>query len=159
MKNLLLLAILLPLLLGGCGEKATVEPVAENKPEEIKKEEQVVDREMTVNREGITYILASDIPYTGKIIGLYSNGTIMNEFRYKDGKKHGTFVVYASPSNRQKVNEGIFKNGEFVSEKLWSWHKNGQKKSEVNYKGREKISVKYWNSKGEPVDSEEEALK
>ena len=33
MKNLFLLAISLPLLLGGCGEKANVEPVAEVKPE------------------------------------------------------------------------------------------------------------------------------
>ena len=32
MKNLFLLAISLPLLLGGCGEKPTVELVAEVKP-------------------------------------------------------------------------------------------------------------------------------
>ncbi|MEC7862586.1 MAG: hypothetical protein VYC70_08120 [Verrucomicrobiota bacterium] len=38
-----------------------------------------------------------------------------------------------------------------------SWYENGQKASEENYKGREKISAKYWNSKGEPVDSREEA--
>ena len=41
--------------------------------------------------------------------------------------------------------------------KAVSWYENGQKASEENYKGREKISAKYWNSKGEPVDSREEA--
>jgi len=37
-----------------------------------------------------------------------------------------------------------------------SWYENGQKASEENYKCREKISAKFWNSKGEPVDSREE---
>ena len=37
--------------------------------------------------------------------------------------------------------------------------KNGQKGQEENYKDGKEISKKYWNSKGEPVDSREEAEK
>ena len=37
------------------------------------------------------------------------------------------------------------------------WHKNGQKKSECNFKNGKLISGKYWNRKGDPVDSFEEA--
>ena len=40
-----------------------------------------------------------------------------------------------------------------------TWHEDGQKRFEVNYKNGKKISGKYWNSKGEPVDSWEEADK
>jgi len=97
----------------------------------------------------------------GKLSGLktawYENGTVMYEFRYKDGKKHGTFVVYTRPPNRQKESETIYKNGRIVSETLCSWHKNGQKKSELNWNGLDKITEKYWNSKGEEVDSLKEA--
>ena len=39
------------------------------------------------------------------------------------------------------------------------WHENGQKWIKENYKDGEKVSAKYWNSKGEPVDSLEEAKK
>ena len=49
------------------------------------------------------------------------------------------------------------KNGRIVSETYWSWHKNGQKKSELNWNGLDKITEKYWNSKGEEVDSLKEA--
>ena len=43
--------------------------------------------------------------------------------------------------------------------KVFVLYENGQKKSEVNYKDGELISEKWWNSKGEPVDSLEEAQK
>ena len=42
-----------------------------------------------------------------------------------------------------------------------NWHSNGQKEGEVNFKDGKVIegSKKFWNSKGEPVDSLEEANK
>ena len=54
------------------------------------------------------------------------------EFNYKDGKQDGLQL---------------------------QWHENGQKRLEVNYKDGKEVegSAKYWNSKGEPVDSREEA--
>ena len=40
-------------------------------------------------------------------------------------------------------------------------HDNGQKESEANFKDGKLVegSIKYWNNKGEPVDSFEEANK
>ena len=79
-------------------------------------------------REGIIYL--NDTPYTGTSYLLYPNGQKKSETNWKDGK----------PDELQV-----------------RWHENGQKWAEVDVKDGELISEKYWNSKGEPVDSEEEA--
>ena len=44
---------------------------------------------------------------------------------------------------------------------VMSWFENGQKRGEANFKNGNVVegSRKYWNSKGEPVDSREEARK
>lgn len=38
------------------------------------------------------------------------------------------------------------------------WHTNGQKMTEETYKGDKLVFAKYWNSKGEEVETEEEAF-
>ena len=78
------------------------------------------------------YVKGSDAPYTGKVYGLYENGQKKQEGYVKEGKTHGLIV---------------------------RWHKNGQKAREANFKDGKLISEKYWNSKGEPVDTYEEAIK
>ena len=94
---LLLLAISLPLLLGGCGEKesvAEVEPVEEKvlevKPEkpvaETEPELEGVNQDELEEREGITYLKGSDTPYTGKFFELYENGQKKVEGNIKDGE-------------------------------------------------------------------------
>ena len=62
----------------------------------------------------------------------YEHGQKKFEINYKDGKIDGLAVT---------------------------WHENEQKKWEAIFKDGEKISEKFLNSKGEPVDSEEEARK
>ena len=54
--------------------------------------------------------------------------------------------------------KGIVYNGKGVGLAV-TWYEDGQKKSEQNYKDGKPVdgSLKYWNSKGEPVDSLEEA--
>ena len=108
----ILLAISLPLLLGGCGEKE-------------------VHSSQLVERNDIKYLVNSETPYTGKQIEFHENGQKQWEENYKDGKIDGLSV--------------------------W-WDVNGQKEGEVNYKDGKKVegSEKFWSSKGEPVDSEEE---
>ena len=80
----------------------------------------------------IFYIKGSDTPYTGKAFTLYESGQKMEEVSYKNGKWDGLYV---------------------------SWYRNGQKNYEGNYKGGKLVegSEKFWNSKGEPVDSSKEA--
>ena len=198
--RLLVLLVTLPLLLGGCGEKATVQPVSEIKPVEEKQQE--VKEEVTTEeaiaktkpklegvnvegfeeREGIFYLKGSEEPYSGKAFrliegeglglenykdgkehGLYEywpnwfDGVYRKEgeINYKDGKAHGLQVGWYR--NGQKEYESNFKDGK--QDGLTVWHENGQKGYEVTYKDDEIVegSEKFWNSKGEPVDSEEEA--
>ena len=80
----------------------------------------------------LTYIPNQDTPFTGKAVNFYINGQKIEEVNYKDGKRDGL---------RQ------------------AWHKNGQKMTESNYRNGNKIegSEKFWNSKGDPVDSLDEA--
>ena len=110
----------------------------------------------------------------------YKNGQKQGESNFKNGKKVGLFVTWHE--NGQKSYEGNFKDGkEEGLEVFWYksgqkraeennkdgkgegiamyWHENGLKMGEENYKDDElvKSSARYWNSKGEEVDSLEEA--
>ena len=90
----------------------------------------VLRKETERRDDGFTYLKGSDTPYTGKIFINYENGKKRAEANYKDGKVDGVAV---------------------------KWYENGQKQGEAYYKEGEKIAVKYWNSKREPVDTIEEA--
>ncbi len=58
--------------------------------------------------------------------------------------------------NGQKAEEGTYKDGERDGLHT-EWHENGQKMVEATYKDGEEVSETWWNSKGEEVDSWEEA--
>ena len=144
---LFLIIVTLPLLLGGCGEK----PVADVKPEL----EGVENVELRF-REDIAYLKGSDTPYTGKTFVLNENGQKKGEGAYKDGKKDGLWLEwYLNGQKKWKIN---YKNNK-LDGLLLGWHENGQNRWEGNWKDGKEISTKYWNSKGEPVDSQEEAYK
>ena len=132
---LLLIIVTLPLLLGGCGEKS-------------------VNVEELEEREYITYLKGSDTPYTGKAFTLYNNGKM--ETNFKDGKEHGLKTMLYK--NGQKGLWAHFKDGKPDGLAL-QWHENGQKQGEAYFKDGVQISVKFWNSKGEPVDTLKESLK
>ncbi|MCP4924245.1 MAG: hypothetical protein GY915_09535, partial [bacterium] len=83
----------------------------------------------------------------------HENGQKLRELNYKDGKKEGLQMRWYY--NGQKWSEFLFKNGKGNGLAV-VWHENGQKSAEKNFEDDELISAKYWNSKGEPVDSEEE---
>jgi len=154
-------------------EVKTEEPLAETKPKP-----EGVNREELEQRESIWYLIGSDTPYTGKSFELYDNGQKRWEGNFKDGKADGLSVMWFENGqkeseanfkdgklaglattwheNGQKRNEVTFKDGTFVGLEV-VWHENGQKAQERNYKNGIIISDKFWNKKGEPVDSEEEA--
>jgi len=162
-------------------EKAkTEEPLAETKPKL-----EGVNVEGFEEREGIFYLKGSEEPYSGKAFRLIEGEGLRLE-NYKDGKEHGLWVywpnwfdgVYRKEAeinykdgkanglsvwwyrNGQKQMETNNKDDKANGLSVW-WHENGQKKLEVNYKDDEIVegSEKFWNSKGEPVNSEEEAEK
>jgi len=121
-----------------------------------------------------------EIGYTGKVYQKYPDGQFKMKGQLKKGKLHGLWVMWHE--NGHKWSEGKFMDGEPVGlsvswyengQKSWEtnykdgkedglsvgWHKNGQKRVETTYKYGNLVEGfrKYWNSKGEPVDSVEEA--
>ena len=92
----------------------------------------------------------------GLSVWRYINGQKMTEENFKDGKMDGLALYWYR--NGQKSSEANYKDGK-EDELVVTWHENGQKAIEANYKDGEKVSAKYWNSKGEPVDTIEEARK
>ena len=139
--SLFLIAISLPLLLGGCGE--------EGGP--IKKS---VNKEEIEFRGQVVYLKGSDAPYTGKIFGLLDGRNF--EFHTNDGKIDGLWVTWHQ--NGQKLVEANYKNGKQNGLET-AWHENGQKASESNWKDGKVLegSRKYWNNKGESANSLEKA--
>ena len=103
------------------------------------------------------YLKGSDTLYTGKAYELYENGVKKGEVNFKDGKIDGLGSQWYE-NGVKKQSEVNYKDGR-LNGLVTGWHENGQKKGEVTYKDGEMISAKWWNSKGEPVDSREEANK
>ena len=86
------------------------------------------------SREGLVYLKGATKPYTGKEIRYYRDKEQLQfEFNYKDGKQDGL---------------------------LLQWHENGQKLSEAKAKNGKLVegSAKFWNNKGEGVDSMKKAV-
>ena len=141
--RLLVLLVSLPLLFWGCKKEPELDGVLF---EEIEW------------RGSYRYHKGSDTPYTGKVFGFHENGKKSLEKNYKDGKWDGLNTIWYS--NGQKMSERNLKDGK--EDGLWiAWHPNGQKKKEETFKDGEPVedSEKFWNSKGEPVDSMTEAEK
>ena len=150
MKPLILIAI--AILAVGCGKKKVayevVEPVdgSNSKPEGVSVEK-------LEPRETIWYLKDSETPYTGKVYSLYPNGKMKSQRNYKDGKLDG--LIFAWHENGQKFWEENYKDGE--PEGLgFAWHRNGQKAMEGMVENGKEVSQKFWNSKGESVNSFEE---
>ena len=92
----------------------------------------------------------------GSFTRSYPNGQKSAQGSYKDSNPDGAFTAWHE--NGQKFVEGTYKEGK--KDGLWTeWHENGQKQAEVTYKDGEEVSEKYWNSKGEEVESWRDARK
>ena len=138
---LFLIIVILPLLIGGCGVN-----------------EDDVEINKTVSRDGIRYYVNSKRPFSGTIILKHKNEKVSGRTSYQNGILNGPCSTWYD--NGQKESEVNFKNGKF--EGLYSqWHRNGQRFSERRFVSGELIegSEKYWNTNGEPVNSITEAVK
>ncbi len=145
---------------------------------------EAVDLESLEQRNDLFY--QDDKPYSGWAKEMYVSGQVQALGQLKDGKTDGHTTRWYE--NGQKMEEGIWKdrrpansiqqqgpytawhdNGQKSLEVNFkddephglakAWHENGQKLVEGTYKDGEEVSVKYWNSKGEEVETEEEAYK
>ena len=86
----------------------------------------------------------------------YENGQKKSEETWKDGEPYGTGTMWYE--NGQKYMELTVKDGK-IDGPATGWHENGQKAVEGILKDDELVSGKYWNSKGEEVETREEAFK
>ena len=77
-----------------------------------------------VKRDGVYYKKFSDVPFSGKVTGLYKGN-------YKNGKEEGVWTYYYD--NGQLLIKSNYENGKKEGEWI-SYHENGQ----LSYKGNHK---------------------
>ena len=167
MKFLVFLPLFAALLVAGCGEKSSSEgsesPSEEPSDTPNSLSDADVDRllketgdfeSLELRRDGLIY--HDNKPYSGWGKEMYDSGQASRLAYIKDGRRHGLIIEWYDSG--QKSVEGTYKDGE-PHGLVTVWHKTGQKLAEETYKDGEKVSAKYWNSKGEEVETWEEAEK
>ena len=146
MKILVLLCA--AIMLAGCSEeKSTGDP----KIDQALKDAVHFDSLATGDWTGRFY--QNNEPYSGWAIRTDRWG-VAALLQFKDGKMNGLSTQWHE--NGQKKGEATFKDGK-IDGLATGWHENGQKAAEATYKDGEEVSGKYWNSKGEEVESLDEA--
>ncbi len=144
-KALLLFAALL---VAGCGEKS----LSDSKVKKLL--EEAVEHDSLQERDDLVYRVNESEPYSGWAKEMYDSGQAKGLGQFKDGKQDGLEMRWHE--NGQKSYEATYKDGELDGLRT-RWNENGQKKSETTFKDGKELSAKYWNSKGEEVETEEEA--
>ena len=136
MKRLVLLFV--AILNAGCGENPSSEGSesgSENSKSlsdtDINVLEEAIASASLQERNGLLYRFGESEPYNGWAKSMYDSGQVKGLASVRSGKASGLSTT---------------------------WHKNGQKAWEVTYEDGAAVFAKYWNSKGEEVETEEEAL-
>ena len=160
MKFLVLLPLSAALLVTSCGEKSssegsesasenaepsadTAKPIPAESPSEEPSDtpnslsdadverllKEAVGLESLEERGGLIH--QDDTPYSGWVKAMHNSEQVAILAQAKDGKPDGPHTM---------------------------WHENGQKQVEATWKDGEEVSAKYWNSKGEEVETAEEAF-
>jgi len=115
---------------------------------------EAVDSKSLPERDGLVY--HDNKPYSGWGKEMYDSGQAFRLVEVKEGKPDGLMIEWHQ--NGQKWGEATFKDRKPVGLFL-RWHENGQKAAEATFKDGKPVFAKYWNSKGEEVETEEEAMK
>ncbi len=95
-------------------------------------------------------------PFSGWGKMMYDSGQVRGLVQLKDGKMTGLMTAWHE--NGQKMHEGTYKDGK-EDGRATMWHENGQKQAEATFKDGEEVSGKYWNSKGEEVETHQKSRK
>jgi len=101
-----------------------------------------------VVRNGVTYQVNSEIPFTGSSVTFRKSGLLKSRINYRDGKQEGIFEMYYTNGRLQsRFNmKGGKKNG--LSEVFWE---NGQFKTRTNFKNGRKNGLSEWASENGEV--------
>ena len=76
-----------------------------------------IDVDKLVERGGLQYEVNSDKPFSGEVVGYYSNGQKMVEGTFKNGRADGFSTFWYE--NGQKMSETTFKDGELIEKIEW----------------------------------------
>ena len=87
----------------------------------------------------------------------YENGQIKAKGNLTNNKQNGLWLGWYESGSKKF--ERIYKNGKRDGFGV-AWHENGEKLWDGNFMDDKPVkkSLKFWNSKGETVDSLEEAI-
>ena len=116
---------------------------------------EAIDYDSIERRDYLLYPPNESEPFSGWAKVMHDSGQVESLMEFRDGRKvhHRTWQ-----ENGQKKVENTWKDGEPDGLQTF-WHENGQKWTEQTYKDGRWVSAKFWNSKGEEVETEEDALK
>ena len=84
-----------------------------------------------VERQGVTYEINSQTPFTGIAVNYHENGQLLFKVNYKDGKRDGLAEGYHE--NGQLNEKSNFKDGKLDGLQE-SYYENGQLKRKGNFK-------------------------
>ena len=84
-----------------------------------------------VERNGVTYQVDSDEPFTGRSVRFYESGQLENRTDYRDGKKNGLSEWFWENGNLGQ--RGHLKDGK-KDGLLEVFYENGELRRSVNYK-------------------------
>ena len=105
----------------------------------------------------LLYMEGSDTPYTGQAYELSRAGKKEWEGPMKNGTKEGWWLNWDFEGRKER---GVTFKGGIPHGPMVTWHANGQIMSEQLFEKGAPLedSIRFWNSKGEEVESEDEAL-
>jgi hypothetical protein len=114
---------------------------------------EAIDIESLEERDDLLY--QNNEPFSGWGKMMYDSGQVQGLVQLKDGKMTGLMTAWHE--NGQKMKEGTYKDGYWDGFHT-TWHENGQKRREVTVSDGEVISDKWWNNKGEEVETADESV-
>jgi len=110
--------------------------------------EKEVSSDMVVERNGLTYEVNSEIPFSGKAVEFFEGGEVKSKSTsYKDGKLDGVLRIWFE--NGQISSEDSYKDG-LMHGTSGEWYDNGQKKMDMKFKdGLESGDTRVWYENGQ----------
>jgi len=115
---------------------------------------EAVDFDSLEERNDLYYQTNESEPYSGWVKSMRDSGQVQGLAQFKDGELDGLMTEWRE--NGQKKREATFKDGK-MDGLITAWHENGEKWREQTFKDGKQVSEKWWNSKGEEVETMEEA--
>ena len=103
---------------------------------------ETIDWLQLVERNGQSYKVNSEIPFSGHVVATHTNGEKMMEANFKDGKQDGKTISWHS--NGQKENEATYQAGN-LDGIFTEWNEDGKKISESTFKDGQVIKEEWFD--------------